>query len=72
MQEDLDKERNAIRRMWAKREMQIQGVIKSTVGMYNIQGIAGKSLQEIDGLDTLLLDGPTSDSGKQEVPLFDM
>jgi len=55
MQADLDKERNAIRRMWAKREMQIQGVIESTVGMYgDLQGIAGKSLQEIDGLDALL------------------
>lgn len=67
MQSDLDRERNAIRKMWAKREMQIQGVIESTVGMYgDLQGIAGKSLQEIDGLDTHLLDAPTSDSQKEE------
>ena len=67
MRADLDKERNAITRMWAKREMQIQGVIESTLGMYgDLQGIAGKLLQEIDGLDTLLVDATTSnDDGQQ-------
>ena len=60
MQADLDKERKAMTRLWAKREMQLQGVIKSTVGMYgDLQGIAGKVLHEIDGLDTSLLGGPT-------------
>jgi hypothetical protein len=33
----------------------------------DLQGIAGKSLQEIDGLDTLLLDAPTLDSEKQSL-----
>jgi hypothetical protein len=33
MQADLDKERRAMTRLWAKREAQIQGVIESTVGM---------------------------------------
>ena len=51
MQEDLDKERKAILKQWAKREAQIDNVMKSTVGMYgDLQGIAGKSLQEIEGL----------------------
>lgn len=35
----------------AKREEQIQRVMQSTVGMYgDLQGIAGKTLQEIEGL----------------------
>jgi len=51
LQEDLDKERRAIMKQWAKREEQIERVIKATVGMYgDLQGIAGKTLQEIDGL----------------------
>jgi len=51
MQEDLDKEKKAITKQWAKREEQITRVMQSTVGMYgDLQGIAGKSLQEIEGL----------------------
>lgn len=56
MQSDLDKERRTMTRMWAKREEQIRGVIESTAGMYgDLQGIAGKSLQEIEGLEVKLL-----------------
>ncbi|PPD04456.1 MAG: hypothetical protein CTY29_05795, partial [Methylobacter sp.] len=52
MQEDLDKERKAIMKQWAKREAQIERVMNATVGMYgDLQGIAGKSLQEIEGLE---------------------
>ena len=52
MQEDLDKEKKAITRQWAKRAEQIDRVMQSTVGMYgDLQGIAGKTLQEIGGLD---------------------
>ena len=52
MQEDLDKERKAIMKQWAKREEQIERVMGATVGMYgDLQGIAGKSLQEIKGLE---------------------
>lgn len=52
MQEDLDKERKAIMKQWAKREEQIARVMGATVGMYgDLQGIAGKSLQEIEGLE---------------------
>ena len=51
MQEDLDKERKVIMKQWAKREEQIMRVMGATVGMYgDLQGIAGKSLQEIEGL----------------------
>ncbi|MEK7877914.1 MAG: DUF2130 domain-containing protein, partial [Pseudomonadota bacterium] len=57
MQEDLDKERKAIMKQWAKREEQIERVMGATVGMYgDLQGIAGKSLQEIDGLELRALE----------------
>ena len=37
---------------WAKREEQIERVMGTTVGMYgDLQGIAGKSFQEIEGLE---------------------
>lgn len=63
MQADLDRERRAMTRLWAKREAQIRGVVESTVGMYgDLQGIAGKALQEIDGLDLRLLQDLTDDS----------
>ncbi len=52
MQDDLDKERKVIMKQWAKREEQIMRVMSATVGMYgDLQGIAGKSLQEIEGLE---------------------
>ncbi|ABQ33480.1 hypothetical protein BBta_1240 [Bradyrhizobium sp. BTAi1] len=57
MKDDLDKERKAMTRLWAKREAQIRGVIESTVGLYgDLQGIAGKALQEIDGLELPLIE----------------
>ena len=56
MQEDLDKERKAIMKQWAKRQEQIERVMGATVGMYgDLQGIAGKSLQEIEGLELTVL-----------------
>ena len=57
MQDDLDRERKSMTRLWAKRELQIQGVITSTVGMYgDLQGIAGRALKEIEGLETPLIE----------------
>jgi hypothetical protein len=58
MQDDLNRERKATMRLWAKREAQIQGVIDSTVGMYgDLQGIAGRAMQEIPALETPLVEG---------------
>jgi hypothetical protein len=52
MRDDLDRERKAITRQWAKREEQIDRVMQATVGMYgDLQGIAGRTLQEIEGLE---------------------
>jgi len=57
MHEDLDKERKTMTRLWAKREEQIRCVIESTAGMYgDLQGIAGKTLQEIEGLEMKMLE----------------
>jgi hypothetical protein len=52
MKKDLDVEKKALTRQWAKREEQIERVMQATVGMYgDFQGIAGKTLQEIEGLE---------------------
>lgn len=52
MKDDLDKERKAINRQWAKREEQIERVMQATVGMYgDFQGIAGRNLGTIDSLE---------------------
>ncbi len=57
MQEDLDREKKAITKQWAKREEQIERVMGATVGMYgDLQAIAGKSFQEIEGLEFTALE----------------
>jgi hypothetical protein len=67
MQEDLDKERKVIMKQWAKREEQIVRVMHATVGMYgDLQGIAGKTLQEIEGLELQALDAPIVKSTENE------
>jgi hypothetical protein len=61
MREDLDKEKKAIMKQWAKREEQTERVLQATVGMYgDLQGIAGKTLQEIEGLEMKALEAPDS------------
>jgi len=63
MQEDLDREKKAITKQWAKREEQIERVMQATVGMYgDLQGIAGKTLQEIEGLSFQVLEAPNGTS----------
>jgi hypothetical protein len=64
MQDDLNAEKKAISRQWAKREQQIGIVMQATVGLYgDLQGIAGKSLKEIDGLELKALGSGKSDDG---------
>jgi hypothetical protein len=63
MQDDLDKERKAIMSQWAKRQKQIERVMAATVGMHgDLQGIAGKSMQEIAGLSLLALPDPQNEN----------
>jgi hypothetical protein len=51
MQSDLDRERKAMVRIWAKREEQLKNVLDSSAGFYgDLQGIAGRALPEIERL----------------------
>lgn len=52
MKEDLDQEKRAMTRIWAKREKQIERVITNTASMYgDMQGIVGASLPQIKMLE---------------------
>ena len=52
MKEDLEKEKKAFTKHWAKRQKQLELVIANTAGMYgDIHGIIGKSLPEIKLLE---------------------
>jgi Uncharacterized protein conserved in bacteria (DUF2130) len=63
VQADLDRERKTMTRLWAKREAQMDGVVDAAVGMYgDLQGIAGRALQEIEGLQHPLLEGVTGEN----------
>jgi hypothetical protein len=58
MRGDLDRERKVMTKLWAKREEQLNGVLDSTAGLYgDLQGIAGRAMPEIDGLDVLMIEG---------------
>lgn len=59
MQSDLDRERKAMTRLWAKREEQLRVVLGATAGLYgDLQGIAGRAMQEIEGLNVLSIEAP--------------
>ena len=68
MQDDLGAEKRALQKQWAKRETQLERLVNSTVGMYgDLQGIAGRSLEEIEGLNVLALAPPDESlAGRQE------
>lgn len=52
MQQDLQKEKNAMQRIWNQREKQIEKVISNTIGMYgSIRGIAGNAVQSVKALE---------------------
>jgi hypothetical protein len=53
LKEDLEAEKRAMQRIWAKREKQLDRAISNTSGMYgDLQGIVGASLGTIASLDT--------------------
>ncbi len=61
MKVQLDKEKRAMKSIWAEREKQIDRIIDNTLGMYGaIKGIAGKNVIEIEQLEleTGLLEEP--------------
>ena len=52
-------------KQWSKREAQILAVVDSTVGMVgDLQGIAGKAIPEIPGLDMPLLEVSTDSEAR--------
>ena len=60
MRDDLDRERKVMTKQWAKREEQLNGVLDSTAGLYgDLQGIGGRAMPEIEGLDVLMIEGGT-------------
>jgi hypothetical protein len=57
MQEDLDRERKVMTKLWARRAQQLEGVQDSTAGLYgDLQGIAGRAMPEISRLDIPLIE----------------
>ncbi|MHB8780354.1 MAG: DUF2130 domain-containing protein [Candidatus Geothermincolia bacterium] len=66
MRNDLNKERDAMLKLWAKREKQIDGVITNTVTLYgHMEGIAGGVMPAIDGLDIKAIAG-APENGEME------
>jgi hypothetical protein len=56
LRKDLDAERKWMSKQWAKRDRELTTVLEATSGMYgNLQGIAGRSLREIDALEGPML-----------------
>jgi len=52
MQSDLQKEKNAMARLWKQREKQLEKVLENTIGMYgSIKGIAGSAIGNVKALE---------------------
>jgi len=52
MKDELDAEKKAMTRIWAKREKQIERVIQNTLGFHgDLEGIAGNQLPKIETLE---------------------
>jgi hypothetical protein len=57
LQDEMQKERKYLMQRWAARDQLIQGAIDATMGMYgDLEGIAGQTLQQIEGLNGKLLE----------------
>ena len=65
MKKELDQEKRAIERAWAKREKQIQQGIFNIAGMYGeMQGIVGASLPQVSSLELKALSEGSEGSGE--------
>ncbi len=52
LKEEIEDEKRAMTKLWAKREKQLELAMRSTVGMYgDLQGIAGRALPQIQALE---------------------
>jgi len=64
MQNDLQKEKNAMARIWKQREKQIDKVINNTIGFYgSLKGIAGNALPTVESLELPYADLDEEDIG---------
>jgi hypothetical protein len=70
MQEDLDAEKRALAKQWAKRERRIELLTNGTAGLYgDLQTVIGSPIPEVQGLTLPLLGGaPESASVEQPDP----
>jgi len=60
MQDDLNRERRAMQKLWARRDQQIAAVLGATSGLYgDLQGIAGSAVPDLPALDLPLLQDDT-------------
>ncbi len=51
MRDDLDKERNAMQRLWKKREGQLGRITTNMIGLCgDLQGISGSGMPQLDGI----------------------
>ncbi len=68
MKEDLDEEKRAMTKRWAKREKQIERVITNTASMHgDMQGIIGASLPQIKLLELNIEDETEGHTGNEEI-----
>jgi len=72
MQDDLEAEKRALMKHWAKRERRLGLLMSGTAGMYgDLQGLAGRSMPELQGLNIPQLDDglksePSEERGTSE------
>ena len=61
LRNDLEQEKRAMQRIWAKREKQIERVLANTVGLHgDVAGIIGGTLPEIAGIELKALAADTT------------
>lgn len=65
LRDNLQKEKNAMNKIWKQREKELDNVLKATTGMYgSIQGIAGNAVPVIESMELPLLE--ISDQADEE------
>jgi hypothetical protein len=71
MRDDLESEKRAMYKIWAKREKQIERVVVNTVGMHgDLQGIIGHSLPSIELLELDAVPAGANGHGNAASPSF--
>jgi hypothetical protein len=54
LRNDLQREKNAMAKIWKQREKQLEKVLDNTIGMYgSIKGIAGNAIGDVKALEIL-------------------